>query len=125
MKNFIVIIAATAMLSGGCSTIIPENHTAVQIEYSGNTQNAGVVAAHFDSYGQQDGYVWTPELRAKYNDLIDKWGDKLFVPEKENDAGVSKIESGRYAGNYLSTIQAMRDLIVLVQEDLRRGNKST
>ena len=123
MNKAIIIIAAATMLSGGCSTIIPENHPATQIEYSGNTQNAGVVAAHFDSSGQQDGYVWMPELREKYNDLIGKWGDVIFASEKKKDAGVSQIKSGRYAGNYLASIEAMRDLIVLVQEDLRRGNK--
>ena len=117
----VVAIAAVGM--GGCNTIVPDNHSATVVEYDGTRQDAGLVAAHFDPNGQMNGYIWSASLRDKYNGLLDKWGAILWTPAPDKDDGVTPITSGRYAGNFLATQEAMTRLVTLVQEDLRRGSK--
>lgn len=116
-----VAVLLTAALTPGCGTIVPTNHPAAQIEFEGNNQNAGLVAIHYDIQGKQDGYIWSPKLVEKYHALLKNLGDSLWPVAPKEGEGISIITTGRYAGNYLVTIEVMQNLIVLVQENLRRG----
>jgi hypothetical protein len=72
-----------------CTTVTPERVTAAAASYDGNAQTSGFIAA-----APGGGYVVTPHLRERYNDLIAYYG-RDFRPALAKDDGITPAGDGR------------------------------
>lgn len=82
MKTSLILSLVCAGLLVGCtSTVTPDIVVAAQASNSGNQRNSGLLDRTLA------GWVVDESFRARYNALIDDYGDNFIVPLK-HDAGL-------------------------------------
>lgn len=98
---------ALAFAVTSCTTVVPTPAVVpASASFDGAEQNSGIVAVQVDG-----SFVVTAHLRARYNALVDIYGES-WAPAIKPDAGLSTISGSDL---WTMTPQAMADFATMVQ----------